>query len=273
MKNLFRSLLFDEEISLTLADTTDLVQRGMDIHALSPDAAILFGKALSAATFMSACLKEESGEISLSLQASGGIGNITISGNQSLYIRGTVENPQAKGSEQTLLGEGAFTVIRQDGYHRPFVGTCAFPAAADMDGLVEEYYRVSEQLPTRIQTSVRLDEQGKCSFAGVVALQPLPFASAESLERYKNMDLTDILERLRLRSVEEIAEGSCQSFATAEYRCHCSREYLLRALVTLGEEELREIIKEEGAVRAHCHYCNKDYEFTDKDVDLLFRRK
>ena len=56
----------------------------------------------------------------------------------------------------------------------------------------------------------------------------------------------------------------------AVYECNCSREYLTRVLVSLGETQMREIIKEDGAVRIHCHYCNTDYEFTAEDADKIF---
>jgi len=36
---------------------------------------------------------------------------------------------------------------------------------------------------------------------------------------------------------------------------------------------MRSIIREDGAVRIHCHYCNSDYAFTDNDADELFLKK
>ena len=58
----------------------------------------------------------------------------------------------------------------------------------------------------------------------------------------------------------------------AQYKCRCSKAYLGEVLVSLGEAQMREIIREDGAVRIHCHYCNTDYEFYDEDVDYLFPR-
>ena len=71
--NLLRKLVYDGEVSLTLADTTDMVERGGSLHNLSRASKYTFGKALSLMTFMSACLKEESGEISLSVK-----GNVSL---------------------------------------------------------------------------------------------------------------------------------------------------------------------------------------------------
>jgi redox-regulated HSP33 family molecular chaperone len=35
---------------------------------------------------------------------------------------------------------------------------------------------------------------------------------------------------------------------------------------------MRQIIREDGAVRVHCHYCNTDYTFGEEDADQLFSK-
>ncbi len=276
MKNVLRTLLFDGEVSLTIADTTELVREGIRLHGITPEGAKVFGRALSGTAFMSACLKGEKGEISLAVQSDGTGGSLGVSGNAQLSVRGYIEHTQAIGTQREILGkEGSLTVIRQDGYSRPFVGSCAFPVDGDFDKILEEYYRISEQLPTRIFTTVETDGK-ECSFAGVVALQPLPFASEKSLQACADMDLEGLLLGLKTASVEEVVKGA---FAVSEYqirevkyRCNCSKEYLAGVLVTLGESQLKDIVQTEGAVRVHCHYCNKDYAFTEEDVDELFEK-
>ena len=42
MKNLLRTLVFDGQVSLTLADTTEIVREGIKLHKLSPSAAFVF---------------------------------------------------------------------------------------------------------------------------------------------------------------------------------------------------------------------------------------
>jgi len=285
MKNLLRTLIYNEQVSLTLADTTEIVREGMRLHGLSQGSAYVFGKALSAMTFMSACLKNERGEISLSLKGDGLCGEIGVSGNKLLRIRGFIENtamdisPDVAG-ERLALGENtSITIIRDDGYTRPFVGACALPEHGGLDEGFEEYFRISEQLPTRIATAVVFGEDGKCAFAGLAALQPLPFADEETLQKVNEWNLETLLSALQTQGATACAKGY---FATDEsvweerkaaYKCNCSRRYLTRVLVSLGETQMRQIIQEDGAVRVHCHYCNTDYEFTDEDADLLFPKE
>ena len=285
MKNLLRTLIYNEQVSLTLADTTEIVREGMRLHRLSKGASYVFGKALSAMTFMSACLKNERGEISLSLKGDGSCGEIGVSGNKALRIRGFIGNTDLQGeptveTERSAIGENtSLTIIRDDGYARPFVGACALPKQGGLDEGFEEYFRISEQLPTRIATAVVLDENGECSFAGLVALQPLPFADEETLRKVDGQNLDDLLSTLKEKGIEACAKAyfdtdeSVWETRKAAYKCNCSRRYLTRVLVSLGETQMRQIIEEDGAVRVHCHYCNTDYEFTNEDADLLFPKE
>ncbi len=284
MNNLYRALIFDGQVSLTLADTTAIVQTGIDLHKLSPLSAYVYGKAMSALAFLSGGLKEAQGEVSLSLRSDGGLVDIGASGNRELRLRGYIGNTELTGvlseeNERLALGEnGAFTVVRDDGYNRPFVGACAIPSEGGMDEVIEEYYRISEQLPTRVKTEVEIGEGGECLFAGVAAVQPLPFASEETLEKVRALDLSALLALVKKAGVEQAAKQAFPKLSVGEgreavYKCNCSREYLAGVLVTLGEAQLRDIIRTEGAVRVHCHYCNTDYEFTGEDADKLFPAK
>lgn len=279
VKNTLRTLVINGEVSLTLANTSEIVKTAAKLHKLSPSSTVLLGKALSVMTFASACLKEEKGEISLSIQCNGACGGIGISGNRALRLRGYIENTHLKSESDVFGKRGSFTIIRDDGYNRPFVGSCALPSLGGIDEAFEEYYRISEQLPTFIKTAVELDETGACIFAGVAVLQPLPFASEETLKKVKATSLSELLAQMQTESVEQTARScfdpdlNVWDLREATYRCNCSKEYLTRVLVPLGEKELRSIVLQEGAVRIHCHYCNKDYQFTDQDIDGIFKNE
>ena len=270
--NVLRALIYNEEVSLTIADTTSLANEGIQRHGLSGEGAIAFARTLSALTFMSACLKERSGEISLAFRTDGKILNLGASGNAELSIRGYLDwNDEGKST----LGEGSLTVVRDDGYNRPFVGTCAM-SEGDLDENFEEYYRVSEQLPTQIATTARLNEDGSVAFSGIVVLQPLPFTSEETLAKLSGVRLNEVLSLVEKEGVLatakkqfSVTEEGC-ALRKAEYRCSCSREYLKSVLVSLGRAQYAQIIEEEGEVRAHCHYCNTDYVFTKEDEQELF---
>ena len=278
MANLLRTLVYGGQISLTLADTTAMVREAIKLHNLSRSSATVLGKSLSLMTFMSACLKGEKGEISLSVKTDGAGGDIGVSGNRRLFLRGYITDPFVEDAteKETFGTNGSLTVIRDDGYSRPFVGTCALNENGSIDEAFTEYYRISEQLPTYLKTAVEFDDKGALVFAGVVALQPLPFADKEILEKVEKTPLQALLDGAKEKGVEACAKDYFTVDETvwetreAVYKCNCSREYLTRVLVTLGKEQMHEIIKADGEIKIHCHYCNKDYQFTEEDERKIF---
>lgn len=279
MTNVLRALIYEEQVSLTVADTTEIVREAISLHGLSAASAKVLGKFLSAAVLMSAGLKEETGELSLSFSGDGEGGDVSVSGNHALRVRGYIGKARCKGEEPSVLGNsGAFTVVRDDGYSRPFVGTCAFDGERSVEALAEKYYAVSEQLPTHFALLVEFDGD-ELAFAGAIALQPLPFTDEETKESLpKGEALQKILRAVKTQGLESVAKGyfSAKSdgitLRQATYKCNCSREYLLGVLATLGEAQMRTIIQEDGAVRVHCHYCNTDYAFDEKDADEIFKK-
>lgn len=283
MKNILKGLVYGGQISLTLIDATDTVNEAIRLHGLSRSAAIVFGKILAVTTYMSACLKEENGKVSVSFRGNGALGNISVSGDYALHVRGCIDNPRAETAEEKdeepfgLGNSGTLTVIRDDGYSRPFTGTCAFPSPCRADEAFEEYYRISEQLPTRIASEVCVSAGGNCSFAGAVVLQPLPFADAGTLEMLPSKEnlkkIAGELGTLGLKKAAEIyfsAKSADFEEREAAYKCNCSREYLSGVILSLGRTQAEEILREDGEIKIHCHYCGKDYRFTKEDVDGLF---
>lgn len=289
MKNVLKTLIYDRQVSLTLLDATETVNEAARLHGLSPTATVVLGKTLAVMTFMSACLKEKRGEISVSFKGNGEGGNVSVSGDGELFLRGFIERPSAGGetyledkaslraAERACLGEsGTITLIREDGYSVPFVGACELPEGG-VDEAFEEYFSSSEQLLTRICSEVLPKKEGGCSFAGAVVLQPLPFADAETLKKLPSREkMEEIVRSIASAGLQETADrffstkGVGIELREAEYKCRCSREYIGDMLVSLGKAQLEEMIQTDGEIRVHCHYCNKDYVFVAEDVEKLF---
>ena len=51
-----------------------------------------------------------------------------------------------------------------------------------------------------------------------------------------------------------------------EYRCTCSRERMLDALITLPESDIEEIFEKENSMQTECHFCDKKYRFTREEI-------
>jgi molecular chaperone Hsp33 len=55
------------------------------------------------------------------------------------------------------------------------------------------------------------------------------------------------------------------------YYCPCSRERVIRALITLGEQDLRELMDQEEPLAIQCHFCKTDYSVMPVELEELIR--
>ncbi len=44
------------------------------------------------------------------------------------------------------------------------------------------------------------------------------------------------------------------------------------ALYTLGKDELRDILHEQGAIDTQCHFCHTKYHYTAADIEIFIGR-
>ena len=54
-----------------------------------------------------------------------------------------------------------------------------------------------------------------------------------------------------------------------EFYCNCTRERVEKALISIGREELEKIIREDKKANLHCHFCGKEYDFTEEELKKL----
>ena len=283
---ILRGLIYNEEVSLAVADTTALVNEAIRVHGLSPLAAAALGRTLTVAAYMCSSLKTGGGALSVSVKGDGAGGAIYVSGDKALHMRGYIENPQAALPPNALgkldvggcVGkEGYLSVVRDDGENQPFVGTTPL-VSGEIGEDFAAYFAYSEQLPTAIAVGVRISKEGKCLGAGGVFLQPLPGAGEESIQKAEKAigQFSAVSSLLESMSAEELAEkyfGNVTFYKQKpEYKCNCSRNYIEGILAAMGEKEIRSIIAEQGKISVHCHYCNTDYEFSPEEAEKIIER-
>ena len=90
---ILRGLIFDDEVSLAVLDTTKLVNDAIKIHNLSPLAAAALGRTLIVATYMCSSLKTQSSALSVNIRGDGAGGPICVSGDKDLHMRGYISDP------------------------------------------------------------------------------------------------------------------------------------------------------------------------------------
>ena len=286
MNKLLKTLIFNNSLTLAVLDTTDMVNEAIKIHNLSPVCAASLGRALTVCTFMSSALKGEREKLSVTIAGNGLGGKITVCGNGNLQMRGYIDNPyvdlplNAKGKLDVggCVGrQGRITVIRSMGLKEPYTGTSRLVSGEIAEDFTA-YYALSEQQPTAMALGVKIGKDGSCIGAGGVIIQALPGAKEEDL--IKAEQIINSLSNISTIVQEIGAEGVLKEyfnkveFDTYEpkYQCLCSRDYLAGILISLGKEELLDIIDKEGQVNINCEFCKKSYVFNQQDVEELFTK-
>ena len=54
------------------------------------------------------------------------------------------------------------------------------------------------------------------------------------------------------------------------FECDCSVEKLTGVLLSLGQDEVEDILREQGDIELTCHFCNKSYVFHEYEVKKIF---
>lgn len=283
---LLRGLVYDGEVSVCVADTTKLVNEAIRIHDLSALSAAALGRTLTAAAYMCSSLKEERGALSVTVKGGGVGGNIYVSGDAALHMRGYIENPHAslplnaagKLDVGGCVGKsGILSVVRDDGDNVPFVGTTEL-VSGEIGEDFAAYFAYSEQIPTAVAVGVKIGKGGQCLGAGGVFLQPLPGASEASIRKAEEMigkfsAVSTLAERMTAEQILTEYFGTVKFYTRKpEYKCSCSRNYIEGILAAMGERELRSVLEEQGKISVHCHYCNTDYTFTAEETEALIAK-
>lgn len=285
LNKLLKTIVFNNEITLSVLDTTEMVNDAIRIHNLSPLSAAALGRTLTVCTFMSSNLKNQSDKLSVTIKGDGVGGHITVCGNGDLNMRGFIDNPNAdlplRADGKLNVGgcvgkNGRLTVVRSMGLKEPYTGSSQLVSGEIAEDFTA-YYAFSEQQPTAMALGVKIGTDGKCVGAGGVIVQALPGASDQSLFLAEEItkDCANISTLIQEHGAEWVAKELffAKDFNEyhPEYKCLCSKEYIEQVLISLGKDELYDIIDKEGQIKVDCQFCDKVYEFNKEDVDKFFK--
>jgi len=283
MGRLLKTLIFNEEISLSLLDTTDIVNEAIKIHGLSPLAAAALGRTITAVAFMASNLKNDSDNLSVTIHGDGVGGSIVVCADSALHLRGYIDEPNVElplnsAGKLDVAGcvgrHGRINVVKNLGLKEPYTGSCHIVSGEIAEDFAA-YYTYSEQQPTGMALGVRIGKDLTCIGAGGIILQPMPGASEESIAKAETLlgDFSAISSMIETVGLDGIVEKYFKDVNFDEYapiyRCNCSKDYVDRVLITLGEEELYDTVEKEGKIEVVCHFCPQRYTYYKKDIDKL----
>lgn len=280
MGKIYKTLIFDGQISLSVLDTTDVVNEAIRLHKLTPVCAAALGRTLTVTAFMASQLKGEDERLSVTISGNGAGGKIIAAADSKLNVRGAIDNPtidlplKANGKLDVggVVGNsGYITVVKNLGLKEPYVGRSEL-VSGEIGEDFAAYYAYSEQQPTAIAVGVLIKNE-KCIGAGGVIIQPLPDCTEENLVKAENLvnKFSDVSKQISETGVEGIIEKYFKGYDfnafDVRYKCNCSDEYVRKVLITIGEKELYDAIEKDGKIEVCCQFCDKKYVYYKKDVD------
>ena len=287
MDKIVRAISSDGMVQAAAICSRDLTERARQIHKLLPVGTAALGRTLSAASLMGNALKDGGASLTLQIKGGGPLGTVlAVSDNQG-NVRGYVTNPQVdmplrpdgKLDVGGAVGhEGTLTVIKDLHMKEPYVGTIDL-LGGEIAEDVAAYFVESEQIPTACGLGVLVDRDQSVKAAGGYLIQLLPGATEDTIVKVEGgimaagnvsaiLDKDPDPEHL-LKTVLSDFEVKILQSDPVEYKCYCSRERVERALISLGPEELKNILAEQGSCHMTCQFCDAEYEFTARQLQQI----
>lgn len=278
--------LFDGQARAVAALTTNTVAQAQRLHGTAATATAALGRALTATAMLSSLLKGEKDSITATIRGDGPLGAVVCVGESDHTVRGYVDNPLTelplspfgKLDVGGAVGHNGFlTVIKDLGMKEPYVGRTQL-VSGEIGEDFAQYLLISEQQPSLVALGV-LCSSKEVLGAGGVLIQPMPGCSEEVLSAIEEHSphlakLSHLCqEATDTRQLAQITLGDLPYKPLEEFpisfACHCDRNRLEKVLLSLGEDELNDMIREQNGAQLTCHFCNSVYDFTGDELQAL----
>lgn len=265
--------------------TTNLVQEAAIRHHTSHLASAALGRAMNGALLLAATMKDNE-RIALRLKGDGPIGEV-VADAEGTHVRGYVGDPDVflplkngKLDVGGAIGAGNIIVTRYLQNAEPFTGYAEL-VDGEIASDLTNYLYTSEQTPSSVALGVLVNKEGQVIASGGYFIQAMPGCAEETLAQLEeNISLTPyVTQLLELgytpeKMIETIARGldvTIQESIELSYKCRCSREKILGALATLGQEDISAMSQDEET-EVHCQFCNETYKLSGEEIARLLKK-
>lgn len=288
---LVRAITRDGFVKATAVSTRALTERARTIHASTPLATAALGRTLAAASMMGNALKGDGESLTLRIRGDGPLGTILAVSDAEGNVRGYVQDPSVElplrqdGKLDVGAGVGAdgtLTVIKDLNMGKPYVGTIDL-LGGEIGEDVAAYFVESEQIPSACGLGVLIGRDCSVSAAGGYLIQLLPGADEDTITKIEggifaagaistllqnDPDPANLLRTVLSDFTVDILETS-----PIEYRCYCSRERTERALLSLGSQELTQMLEEQGSAELSCQFCDRVEHFNAEQLRHIIEQQ
>jgi len=255
----------------------------------SPPVQELLGQAVCAALLLAATLKFK-GTLTLQLQGNGAVGLLVAQCTHDFRYR-ALARAQGEGAATSLtpevfrwlVGEEGRLTVTIEAEERDMRYQGVVPLAGhSLATCLEQYFASSEQLPTRVRLAADADQaagllvQRLPEVGGVAADSADDEAGTAWADAQASLEAVTAADLLHFTGEELLMQDFRQhdvrifKGTPVRFECRCDTQRVDNMLRGLGEEEVRDVLREQGAVTVTCDFCNRPYQYDAAAVATLF---
>lgn len=282
---LVQALLAGGQVRAFAAVTTGTVEEARWRHDLYPTAAAALGRTLTVTAFLGAMLKAPQ-RVFVEIVGNGPLKTIHTQADSEGRLRGYVGNPHVhlpanssgKLDVAGAIGQGTLYVIRDLGLKEAYRGYVPL-VSGEIGEDFAHYFLHSEQTPSVVAVGVLVNPDHRVRAAGGLLLQVMPGATEEVIttleEHVRHLPPVSaaVDDGLDAEGLLRLAAGDLDvqvlRHLPVRFECGCSRQRFERALIALGEEELRDMLQTDGSAELVCHFCSEVYRFDAQELAAL----
>ena len=272
------------QVRVMLCETTRTVQKCADIHETSPVCTAALGRLMTGTLMLGIMMKGDDESVTVTMKGDGPIGTLVAVADHGA-VKACADYPQldlplradGKLDVGTAVGHsGRMSVIKDLGLKKQYIGLSEI-VSGEIAMDFANYFTVSEQQPSLVALGVLVNGETVLK-AGGLLIQPLPGCPDEIIDQLelRSPMFADISREMTFAPIEQLCEDWFRGLdpvilerTPLEYRCGCSRERMEKALISLGKNDLDEIIRDDRGAELVCHFCRRKYFFTTDDLKKL----
>lgn len=277
----------DFTVRVAAVDSTDVVKEMQKIQQSYPLATVGTGRAMTGALLLASHLKDGQ-QVGLYFKGNGPMVSIFAEADFEGRVRGYCPYPkyEAPTAEDALnlqkaLGFGLLNITRHQPFQKsPFQGTVEMQSGEIGDDIAH-YLHQSHQIRSLVSLGVYVDIYGRVEAAGGILIEVMPGVEEEVVEKIQanaeqvKGQLSQLikdgakLEDLVAPYMKGIPYTRIPHDHNIQYHCPCTIDRVLRALTTLGEQELQEMIDIGETAQIQCQMCGRPYEVPTEKLQEL----
>ena len=270
-----------ETVKIIAARTTGLVREAQGRHGASPTVTAALGRLLTGAALIGVSLRGRE-RVTLQVNGTGPVRFLVADAMPGGRVRGYPGRARAEVPLNALgkfdvggvVGRGSLHVTRIYDTGLPYTSAVPLQTGEIGDDLAY-FFANSEQVPSVVAVGVLANPQGVLAAGGILA-QLLPGADAATIERLETAarSLPQVSTLVRAGTTPEemvhyVAQGLEPHVGLVQplaFACPCDRQRVIKAIVTLGADQLAEMAGADEDTEATCDFCGQRYYFSPDEI-------